>query len=220
MSESKKKQKAVEDSVAEDSVTEDSVAGDPVAEDPAERAPTDAEESDEAQKDPTAALREERDKLERQLQRTLADLQNFRRRRVQEMADARKTAIEGLAAEMLPVLDNFHLATEYGSDTGEAAMSSMREGLLMVRRMLEGVFERHGVTEIPAQGEPFDPKRHEAVGIDPDPDAEKGVITRVLQRGYQIDGKVIRPARVMVGGSETAPAETSTTETTTEDPES
>jgi molecular chaperone GrpE len=155
----------------------------------------------EAELDPIARLQVERDQLHNQLQRTLADLQNFRKRRVQEMGDARRGATEALVGELLPVLDNFHLATDYDADSGGGAANSIREGLLMVRSLLEGVFERHGVVEIPAAGAPFDPAVHEAVGIDPDPDAEEGVVTKIVQRGYTIDGKVLRPTRVMVGGA-------------------
>lgn len=155
----------------------------------------------EAVKTPHERLTEERDKLQLQLQRTLADLQNFRKRRAQEMTEVRRTTIEAMATELLPVLDNFHLAMTYGTSTGEAAMKSMQDGLEMIRGMLESVFVRHGVEEIPSHGEKFDPLVHEAVGIDPDPDAEEGLVTQILQKGYKIDGKVIRPTRVMVGGA-------------------
>ena len=114
---------------------------------------------------------------------------------------ARRAATEALVSELLPVLDNFHLATDYDAGAGDAAADSMREGLLMVRSLLESVFERHGVVEIPATGTPFDPAVHEAMGIDPDPDAEDGVVSKVVQRGYTLEGKVLRPARVMVGGA-------------------
>lgn len=163
--------------------------------------------------DPTAdalqALTTERDQLHNQLQRTLADLQNFRKRRVQEMADARRATIEALVAELLPVLDNFHLATDIGdagAAGGEGTAGAIREGLLMVRGLLEGVFERNGVAEIHAAGAIFDPTVHEAVGIDPDPDAPEGVVSKVLQRGYTLDGRVLRPSRVLVGGANAPPA--------------
>lgn len=155
----------------------------------------------ETSKTPQQKLAEERDKLQSQLQRTLADLQNFRKRRAQEMTDVRRAAIEAMTADLLPILDNFHLATTIGSSTGDEATRSIQEGLEMVRGMLESVFERYGVQEIPADGTRFDPLVHEAVGIDPDPEAEEGVVTQILQRGYSIDGKVIRPTRVMVGGT-------------------
>ena len=159
--------------------------------------PSTSEDSD----SPHTKLSEERDKLHAQLQRTLADLQNFRKRRAQEMTEVRRTAVEAMTTEILPVLDNFHLATTFGTATGDEAMKSMQDGLEMVRGMLESVLQRNGVEEIPADNARFDPLVHEAVGIDPDPEAEEGAITQILQRGYQIAGKVIRPTRVMVGGA-------------------
>jgi molecular chaperone GrpE len=155
--------------------------------------------------DELAQIAQERDKLHAQLQRTLADLQNFRKRRAQEMAEARQSGIESVASELLPVLDSFHLATDYDPEAGENPTGSMREGLLMVKGILEGVFQRHGIEEIPAQGERFDPAVHEAVGIDPRPEAEEGRVTVVMQRGYRFDNqRVIRPTRVMVGGAPAA----------------
>ncbi len=160
-----------------------------------------ASDAAEPQRSELERLADERDRLQDQLQRTLADLQNFRKRRAQEMADVRRTAIEAMSMELLPVLDNFHLATSFDADAGAEAMQSMQSGLQMIRGMLESVFQRHGVDEIPATGAKFDPNVHEAVGIDPDPEAEDGTVTQIIQRGYQIDGKVIRPSRVMVGGA-------------------
>ena len=148
-----------------------------------------------------ADLATERDRLQVQLARAMADLQNIRKRHAKEMEEARARALEGFAAELLPVLDNFHLATDIGTQTGAAAVASMREGLGMVRTMLESVFERHGVTEITAEGAKFDPAVHEAVGIDPDPEAPEGTVTKVLLRGYRLGDRVIRASRVMVGGA-------------------
>ena len=150
--------------------------------------------------DPLTTIRDERDRLQNQLQRTLADLQNFRKRRAQERAEARRSGIEEFTLDLLPVLDNFHLATEIGAEADEAG-DSMQEGLLMVKSLFDKVFERHNIVEIPAVGETFDPSVHEAVGIDPDPSGQAGTVTRVLQKGYSIDGRVVRPSKVMVGGA-------------------
>lgn len=170
---------------------------------------TEAEESqtEAAEVDPLHKALEERDHYQGQLQRTLADLQNFRKRRAQEMAEARKLAIEAFTTDILPVLDNFHLAIQAGDQDGGGGLDSVREGMRMVQGMLEGVLQRHGVTEIPAEGQDFDPNVHEAVGIDPNPDAEPNKVSQIMLKGYSIEGKVIRPTRVMVGGSGTAQAE-------------
>ncbi len=138
-------------------------------------------------------------RLENQLQRAMADLANLRKRQARELAEARQRAIEVLVLELLPVLDNFHLAL--GATAAQPAAQdagSIVEGLKMVRSMLEGVLERHGLGEIMTEGQTFDPNLHEAVGLDHDSDAAPGTITKVVQRGYRIHDKVLRPSRVIV----------------------
>ncbi len=147
----------------------------------------------------------ERDRLQSQLSRAMADLQNIRKRHAKEMDAARGRALEALAAELLPVLDNFHLALEAHEQhetEGEARSEthSMIEGLQMVRSLLHGVLERHGLAEIPAMGEAFDPNVHEAVSVIDDPSVTPGNVAHVMQRGYTIGDKVIRPAKVVVAG--------------------
>ena len=70
----------------------------------------------------------------------------------------------------------------------------------MIRSMLEGALERHGLAEIPTADMAFDPNMHEAIGLDPDSDAPAGQVTQVIQRGYQMDGRVLRASRVVVSG--------------------
>jgi molecular chaperone GrpE len=146
------------------------------------------------------ALRTERDQLQEQLKRTLADMANVRRRHQKEMEQARGAAIEALAGELLPVLDGFHMALdshdhhEGASDNGAA----LAQGLRMVRSLLEGALERHGLREIKSGGEPFNPNLHEAVGLDAIAEVAPGHIARVLQRGYYLGEKVLRPSRVLV----------------------
>lgn len=160
-------------------------------------------------------LRAERDRLEEQLKRTMADLANVRRRHLKEMDEARQHALEGFAAELLPVLDNFHLALDAHerNEAGEAKEETraMVEGLEMVRTLLQAALERHGLSEIPALGEPFDPNVHEAVGVDTEASTEPGRITRVMQRGYSFKDKVIRPSKVLVAGETTEDGDSSET---------
>jgi molecular chaperone GrpE len=140
-------------------------------------------------------------RMEVQLRRAMADLANLRKRQARDLADARQRAIEGLIVELLPVLDNFHLAlgaTEARPEQEESG--SIVEGLKMVRSMLMGVLERYGVSEITAAGEVFDPNLHEAVGLDHESDSEPGRITSVVLRGYRMNDKVLRPTRVIVKG--------------------
>ena len=157
---------------------------------------------DPATKDELTELREKRAQLEDQLRRAMADLQNFRKRQSREFEEVRKRTLEGLAAELLPVLDNFHLALEAheAQHAEEADIHSMIEGLRMVQTLLHAALERHGLNEIPAAGLPFDPTLHEAVGVQPREDVDAGHVADVVQRGYQIGDKVVRPTRVVVAG--------------------
>lgn len=146
-------------------------------------------------------LRTERDRLDAQLQRAMADLQNFRKRQLREFDEIRKRTLEGLAAELLPVLDNFYLALEAHDKHGsEQDIGSIIDGLRMVQTLLHAALERHGVSEIPAAGLAFDPRVHEAVGVEERDDVSEGHVAEVLQRGYQLGDKVIRPTRVVVSG--------------------
>ena len=153
----------------------------------------------------------ERDQNYEQLQRALADLQNFRRRRVQEMEEARHGAFESLVHELLPVLDNFHLALEAieqakaSPDDVAGQAHAMDEGVRMVHGLLLGVLERRGLQEVHGGvGDMFDHERHEAVGIDPTSEHESGKISQVVQRGYAVGERVVRHTRVLVSG-ESAP---------------
>ncbi len=140
-------------------------------------------------------------KAEDQLRRAMADLANFQRRRIKEIDETRQRTLEAVTGELLPVLDNFHLAlgaTEQGERQDGFDVQTIVEGMRMVRSMLESVLERHGLSEIRTAGEKFDPALHEAVGVDQESDADPGTVTRVVQRGYRLGDKILRPSRVMV----------------------
>jgi len=144
-------------------------------------------------------LKDERDQLEGQLQRTLADTANMRRRQKQEMDDARRRVLEGLTQELLPVLDSFGMAlAAYDQQGGDP--KALIEGVRLVRTLLSGALERHGLQEIPAEGLSFDPARHEAVAVEPTAAIPEGHVVRVLQPGYLLGERVVRHSRVVVAG--------------------
>lgn len=158
-------------------------------------------------------LREERDQLEQKLQRAMADTQNIRRRQQQEMADSRRRVLEGLTQELLPVLDTFALALK--AYDGEAAEGSAEqanagdtgalvEGVRMVQTLLSGALERHGLQPIPALGQPFDPARHEALGVEPSDEIAENHVARELQTGYMLGEHVVRHSKVIVAGPKPA----------------
>lgn len=161
------------------------------------------------------SLRDERDQLEGQLQRALADLQNVRRRQRHEIDDSRHRVLEGLTQELLPVLDTFSMALHaYDSQDDSADPKALVEGVRMVRTMLSGALERHGLKEIPATGT-FDPNHHEAVSVEQSTDVPEGHIVRVMQAGYLLGDRVVRFSRVVVAG--TPNPDTPTTGTEKED---
>ena len=161
-----------------------------------------------AQEQEASALREERDLLEQKLQRAMADTQNIRRRQRQEMDDSRRRVLEGLTQELLPVLDSFALALQAydGVADDESAQanagdtSALVEGVRMVQTLLTGALDRHGLQEIPAKGQLFDPARHEALGVEPNGEVEENQILRVVQTGYLLGEHVVRHSKVIVAG--------------------
>ena len=182
----------------EDQILDDAAASE--ADEPTVEAPPhDAE---------TKKLREERDQLEQKLQRAMADTQNILRRQRQELEDGRRRVLEGLTQELLPVLDTFGLALQSydgeaadGSAAGEAGdVDALVEGVRMVRTMFSGALERHGIKEISAEGQPFDPSRHEALGKEPSADAPENQVLRVMQTGYMLGERVVRHSKVIVAG--------------------
>ncbi len=144
-------------------------------------------------------LREERDQLEQQLQRQLADAANVRRRQRQEMDDQKRRVVEGLTQELLPALDSFGMALA-AFDAGSSDPKVLVEGVRMTRMLLNSALERHGLQEINAEGQAFDPLRHEAVAVEPSSAIAEGQIVRVLQVGYLLGDRVVRHARVIVAG--------------------
>lgn len=146
-----------------------------------------------------ARLKEERDHLEIQLQRTLADAANMRRRQKQEMEESKRRVVEGLTQELLPVLDSFTMALQ-AHDSAGTDPRALVDGVRLVRTLLSGALERHGLQEIQAVGLPFDPSRHEAVAVEPGQGSPEGHVLRVLQTGYLLGDRVVRHSRVVVAG--------------------
>ncbi|HKB81341.1 MAG TPA: nucleotide exchange factor GrpE [Thermoanaerobaculia bacterium] len=147
---------------------------------------------------PGQASAESDDMKDRYL-RTLADFENFRKRTEREKADFYKYALSGLVRELLPVLDNFDRALEHAEEGDD-----FHKGVLMIYKQLYGVLEKYGLKPIDDSGVPFDPKIHEAVVREDDPSVPSHTVVAVLQKGYFIHERLLRPAmvKVAVGGPE------------------
>jgi molecular chaperone GrpE len=125
-----------------------------------------------------------------------ADFENYQKRAQRELATERRYAQTPLAGDLLPALDNLEraiAAAEQAGDTGPLA-----QGVAMVQSQLLDVLRRHGVTRIEAQGQPFDPNRHQAVMQMPTAEHPPQTVVEVLEPGYLIHERVLRPARVVV----------------------
>lgn len=157
--------------------------------------------------DAMLALVNERDELKDRLLRTLAEMENLRRRSEKEMADTRAYAMTAFARDMLGVADNLRRALDNlppeTAATTDAGLKAMLDGVDLTERDLVKTFERHGVKQIDPKGEKFDPNRHQAMFEAPDPTVPKGHVTEVVQIGYSIGERVLRPA--LVGVSAGAP---------------
>jgi len=125
--------------------------------------------------------------------RLMADFQNYKKRVEKEKKDLYSYANENLVTELLDVLDNFERALEQ-----ECSAEGFKEGMEMIFKQLKNVLEKAGLAEIPALGEDFDPNVHNAVMTEETDEYESGKVSGVMQKGYTLNGKVIRPSMVKV----------------------
>jgi molecular chaperone GrpE len=150
---------------------------------------------DESGADEVAALMAERDEAVDHWKRTAADFDNFRKRTTREREKYMTFANERLVAELLPILDDLERALQAAAEHEEARLE---EGVELVHRELASLLERHGVKEIETSGM-FDPHVHEALVAQPS-EADEGSVLDVIQKGYTLGERVVRPARVVVAG--------------------
>ncbi len=136
------------------------------------------------------ATRWERDEYLDALRRLKAEFENSRKRQERERTRILETASERLVAELLPVLDNLDRALEAEGD--------IHEGVQAIRAQLVAALGKEGLLPVASDGQPFDPNVHEAVMSQPSDEYEEGTILQTFQRGYLLNGKPIRPAKVVV----------------------
>jgi len=138
----------------------------------------------------------ERDQFLALLQPTRADFENYQKRTQREVQQERRFAHQSLAADLLPALDNLERATEAAKQAGETG--PLAQGVAMVQTQVLDMLRRHGITRIDAFGQPFDPNLHQAVMQQPTADLAPNHVANVLEHGYMIHDRVLRPARVVV----------------------
>jgi molecular chaperone GrpE len=170
----------------------------------AENTPAELEQSQADVAEPTEAdlLRQELAEAQAQvsqhrdqLLRAAAELDNIRKRAARDVEQAHRYALEKIAQELLPVRDSLELAAASAASADAASLAAGQDATL---KLLARVFEKFAIKGIEPNGEPFDPQRHEAMAMQEAPAAEPDSVLQVVQRGYELNGRLLRPARVIV----------------------
>lgn len=155
--------------------------------------------------DPGAKLEELQRKADDNWDRYLraaAEVENIRKRAARDVENAHKFALEGFGRELLGVRDSL----EMGLAVESADADSLREGSKATLKLLTTALERFGIVEVDPEGEPFDPELHEAMTMQPSAEVEPGSVLTVIQKGYTLNGRLLRPARVIVAAEPPAAA--------------
>ncbi|NCN43167.1 MAG: nucleotide exchange factor GrpE [Piscirickettsiaceae bacterium CG_4_9_14_3_um_filter_43_564] len=129
--------------------------------------------------------------------RTLADMENLKRRTRMDVENAHKFALEKFVNELLPVLDSMEMGLDAAAKE-DASAESIREGLDMTFKLFLDVMQKFNVERVNPEGEKFDPQLHEAMTMVPSPDHESQMVMEVFQKGYLLNERLVRPARVIV----------------------
>lgn len=129
-----------------------------------------------------------------QFLRAKAEMDNLRRRNVKDVENAHKFGMEKFVTELLPVMDSMGM----GLAAEDASAESLREGMVLTMNMLEKMMEKLGIEEVDPINEKFDPEKHQAMSMQPSADVEPNTVIAVMQKGYLLNERLIRPAMVMV----------------------
>jgi molecular chaperone GrpE len=169
----------------EEEIMEDVTTGDPeAAETAAENTETDLAE----------AQAKAKENWERYL-RAAAEVENIRKRAARDVENAHKFALERFGKELLAVKDGLEMAL---AASDNASVESLLEGSQATLKLLGSTMERFGIVVVNPEGEPFDPEFHEAISVQPSEDLEPGSVVAVAQKGYTLNGRLLRPAMVIV----------------------
>lgn len=166
-------------------------------------APKDGQSPDISSADSQLAAAEARaEQLRADFLRAIAELENFRKRSAREVDSARQFGVERFAADLLPVADTLGLAVD---SAGNADAATLAQGQDATLRLLLKAFERAGLAPIDPAGQPFDPALHEAMAMQPSAAHPPHTVLQVVQKGWLLNGRLLRPARVLVSAEAAAP---------------
>ncbi|MBV5308421.1 nucleotide exchange factor GrpE [Chromatium okenii] len=146
------------------------------------------------------AARTDAEAQREQVLRVRAELENIRRRHVNELEKAHKFALEGFARELLQVRDSLELGHQAALDA-TANVEKLREGTELTLKLLGDVMEKFGVTAVDPLEQPFDPAFHQAISMQPRADVAPNTVVAVVQKGYVLNGRLVRPAMVLVSSA-------------------
>lgn len=138
----------------------------------------------------------EKAQADEQRLRTMAEMENFKKRMNRDQEEFRRYCNENVLADLLPALDNLDLAIEHGGKV--EACKDVVMGVDMTRKVLLDILSKHGLEQVGSTGEEFSPECHEAVGQEENNEFEDGTVCKLLQRGYRLNGRLLRPAKVIV----------------------
>ena len=157
-------------------------------------------ESEQVSDDPVdmlAAAQMEAIEARQDMLRMQADMENLRKRLIREQEKARRRTLERFMGDLLPVRDSLERGLEAAADP-TATVEALKEGKQLIMKMLTKVMGDHGLQTIDPAGEAFDPEKHEAMTMLPSPDHDENTVIDVLEKGYQLHDRLIRPAKVVV----------------------
>ncbi|MCL6415445.1 nucleotide exchange factor GrpE [Aestuariirhabdus sp. Z084] len=143
------------------------------------------------------AAQEEVAKVSEQALRAQADAQNVKRRAEQDVEKAHKFALEKFSADLLPVIDSLERAVD-SANAEDEAQKAMVEGMQMTLKMFQDALGKYNLVALDPVGEPFDPQFHEAMSMQENADVEPGTVIAAFQKGYTLNGRLVRPAMVVV----------------------
>lgn len=144
-----------------------------------------------------SAARADAESLRDQALRARAEMENLRRRHAVELEKAHKYALDSFVRELLQVRDSLELGHEASLSQG-ADLNKLREGMDLTAKLMGDVMSRFGVEPVEPMGQPFDPEYHQAMAMQPRSDVPPNTVVTVIQKGYTLNGRLVRPALVMV----------------------
>lgn len=181
---------------------QEEVAAKPTANESEERAAETASTEEFTVEEQLAQAKEESRQNQERYLRTVADWENYRRRMTREKEELRQHVTAGLVEEFLPVLDNIALGLQTAANHPEA--ENVTKGFAMVADQIRSILERNGVTEINPEGEVFDPHAHESLSHQAHDEIPEGNVAQVIRKGYSLNGRLLRPASVVVSSGPAA----------------